>query len=297
MRELNQVLGAILTDITKARVASDLYAREVFKSYREDVILQHFPVPRVDISGMEIELKLAISRTKSSFKGDCSDGVYLQDELLGFCKEITRKFVEEYVQLLISNEVILLNLSNQHLINAKKESESYMIAFAKDIASKLYYEMDGLTSVECDNKVVRNNKLLSKIQIELSNSDFCKEIEIILIKDLVSDEQKSNVKKLLRRYSNGIVSEKLKEMIETNADKVFDMLEKDDTQGIYVAVTTEELKDIPDTKMTSMKMAINIQNYGISQVEDEGMFENHNTEDKDHAEGHDKYGCYSIYPK
>jgi hypothetical protein len=62
MAELYQVVGAILRDITQARVTSDLYSRAISLQYEQDSLLRRFPVPRADITEVEIDLKFAISR-------------------------------------------------------------------------------------------------------------------------------------------------------------------------------------------------------------------------------------------
>ena len=64
MAELKEVLGAILVDIAKARVASDICTRDVSLEYAKDPILSEFPVPRVEIKEASIELKFAINEVK-----------------------------------------------------------------------------------------------------------------------------------------------------------------------------------------------------------------------------------------
>ncbi len=61
MAELYQVVGAILRDIAQARVASDLYTRSISLNYEQDSLLRRFPVPRADITDVEIDLKFAVS--------------------------------------------------------------------------------------------------------------------------------------------------------------------------------------------------------------------------------------------
>ena len=62
MAELDQVIGAILSDITHARFTSDLCSRSISRHYEQDSLLRRFPVPRAEITELEIDLRFALSR-------------------------------------------------------------------------------------------------------------------------------------------------------------------------------------------------------------------------------------------
>lgn len=66
MADLQQVVGAILRDLAKARFGSDLYSRSIARYYENDYLLRKFPVPRSDIEEVEIDLKFSISEIQSS---------------------------------------------------------------------------------------------------------------------------------------------------------------------------------------------------------------------------------------
>lgn len=61
MADLQQILGAILRDLAKARFSSDLYSRSIARYYEGDYLLRKFPVPRADVDEVEIDLKFSIS--------------------------------------------------------------------------------------------------------------------------------------------------------------------------------------------------------------------------------------------
>jgi hypothetical protein len=60
MAKLNQIIGAILTEITKAQATSDAYSRNLKSSYREDPFLKLLSVPRTEVKNVTIDLKFAI---------------------------------------------------------------------------------------------------------------------------------------------------------------------------------------------------------------------------------------------
>ncbi|GAB4574498.1 MAG: hypothetical protein Kow0077_21370 [Anaerolineae bacterium] len=66
MAELTQVLGAILKDVAQSRVISDLFSRDASLQYAQDPILVNFPVPRVEIKEASIQLKFAVNAVEEA---------------------------------------------------------------------------------------------------------------------------------------------------------------------------------------------------------------------------------------
>ena len=66
MADLQQVVGAILRDLAKARFGSDLYSRSIARYYENDYLLRKFPVPRADVEEVEIDLKFSIGSVQGS---------------------------------------------------------------------------------------------------------------------------------------------------------------------------------------------------------------------------------------
>jgi hypothetical protein len=60
MAKLKQVIGAILSDLSKGQAISDAYSRDLKTSYREDPVLKLISVPRTEIKNVTIDLKFAI---------------------------------------------------------------------------------------------------------------------------------------------------------------------------------------------------------------------------------------------
>jgi hypothetical protein len=66
MADLQQVVGAILRDLAKARFSADLYSRSISRYYENDYLLRRFPVPRADVDEVEIDLKFSIAAVPDS---------------------------------------------------------------------------------------------------------------------------------------------------------------------------------------------------------------------------------------
>ncbi len=66
MADLQQIVGAILRDLAKARFGTDLYSRSIARYYENDYLLRKFPVPRADVEEVEIDLKFSIAGIEGS---------------------------------------------------------------------------------------------------------------------------------------------------------------------------------------------------------------------------------------
>lgn len=62
MPKFKDVVGSIMRDITEARVLADNASSAICRQYEKDDILKHFPIPRVEIKDIEIDLKFAINQ-------------------------------------------------------------------------------------------------------------------------------------------------------------------------------------------------------------------------------------------
>lgn len=59
MARLDDVIGAILRDLTLAQDVASKHTRMLAVEYEKDPLLRHFPVPRTQLSDVEIELRFA----------------------------------------------------------------------------------------------------------------------------------------------------------------------------------------------------------------------------------------------
>ncbi len=59
MPQLSAILAGILRDVATARFESDTASAKLVDFYRKDPVLQCFPVPRVEIKSINIQLKCA----------------------------------------------------------------------------------------------------------------------------------------------------------------------------------------------------------------------------------------------
>ena len=61
MAKLREVVGALLTDLTRARVTSDGLTRHLSGLYRPGGPLAGLPIPRADLLEVELDLRFAVA--------------------------------------------------------------------------------------------------------------------------------------------------------------------------------------------------------------------------------------------
>lgn len=64
MARLDDVVGAILRDLTLAQDVASKHTRMLAVEYANDPLLRHFPVPRTELSDVELELRFAPKQLK-----------------------------------------------------------------------------------------------------------------------------------------------------------------------------------------------------------------------------------------
>ncbi len=62
MATLKDIIAAIISDIASARAEADHQSAILAEQYGKDPVLQFFPVPRVDIKDLSVELKFAVDK-------------------------------------------------------------------------------------------------------------------------------------------------------------------------------------------------------------------------------------------
>lgn len=89
MAKIKQILGAILSDVTKAQAISDAYSRDLKPSYREDPFLKLLSVPRTEIKDVTIALKFAIVQEQKETWTDSKIVIYQDANYQGASQQLS----------------------------------------------------------------------------------------------------------------------------------------------------------------------------------------------------------------
>ncbi len=237
MAELNEVLGAILKDVAESRVKSDVFSREVSMEYLQDPILANFPVPRVEIKQASIQLRFAVNSVEQKSLDP-------------------RKLLGEKVQLTASKlankvfEAVLMKASNREEVIALIKQKNI------PIKEQLLQKAITILNNSLDNLIEDPDRQVAPLTKKLQSS----------LEELM--RQHPDMWKLLTKSAR--VGEIRKAMTESLGDGVqaFAQQAKDaiaaaqQTQSIVdVAVTAEELANIPDTVLSEIGLVTEIRNY------------------------------------
>jgi hypothetical protein len=91
MSQLNQIIASILSDINEAKSKADFASRNLAQAYASDEILQYFPVPKIGISNLEVEIKYAVE----SVEEKPIESSQSQQRLLDFIKIFSENAAKE----------------------------------------------------------------------------------------------------------------------------------------------------------------------------------------------------------
>lgn len=89
MPKLENILGAIVSDITKAQTISDAYSRDLKLTYRENPSLKLLPIPRMEIKEVSLDLKFAILKAESEETSGGKVIIYQADSYQGGSQELS----------------------------------------------------------------------------------------------------------------------------------------------------------------------------------------------------------------
>ncbi|MFN3802928.1 hypothetical protein [Belliella pelovolcani] len=99
MSQLDRILSSIFSDINSAKAQADMTSREIANRYISDDILQYFPIPRVGIENLEVELKYVIEYVEEKVENTSQS----QQRLADFVQKFSISTAQE-LRKAISNE-------------------------------------------------------------------------------------------------------------------------------------------------------------------------------------------------
>ncbi len=271
MAELHHVIGAILRDIAQARVTSDLYTRDVSRYYEQDSLLRIFPVPRSEISEVNIDLRFAISRIEP----DPDRTTEKNAKTAGIMEPYSERLVNSIFDGLTSTptaekgiitvpppapapiptpptppppEIVWLDVINY--------------TFSPDFRSALRTKI-----VDCFESSVYG-------LIDPQNNLLDVEALLDLLKDVVdaSIYQKAEIAAFMKDsdFSGPIktaVTTRMKSDLESMRVEIEFVRRAAEDYIVEVDVTSDKLQEVPEAALSSIKLTTSMRNYTWSQVE------------------------------
>ena len=105
MSQLNQVIASLLSDINEAKSKADESSRNLARIYASDDVLKFFPVPKIGIQNLEVELKCAIESVEEKPFQSSQSKERLAAYMKNFSEDLAKELRIELSKESISNEL------------------------------------------------------------------------------------------------------------------------------------------------------------------------------------------------
>jgi hypothetical protein len=229
MATLHEFLGAIISHIDRGRIQSDVASLESAKIYKEHDLLSTFPIPKLRIEEVVIEVKVAFATSPASSKS--------------FSLKLKEKLINRIAEL--ASTTIKKNPSIRFLV----QNEKSILTFTARMREMLYDIIP--TEIEIDQKTISTSLVFAIINLITRN----------LLSDAVSTpkgktpttarvKEVSNFLNDIKRMENDLLVQ-IQDIISSGLEDQSSVKDRLD-----VLVTASELQAIPPEKLTHLKMTL-----------------------------------------
>lgn len=104
MSQLDQILTSIFSDINSAKARADMASRDIASRYVSDEILQYFPIPRVGIENLELELKYIIENVEEKVENSSQSDQRLAEFVHQFSSNTAKELRQAVTRETLSNK-------------------------------------------------------------------------------------------------------------------------------------------------------------------------------------------------
>ncbi len=238
MASLGDVLGGILNQINKGRSQADVAALEIANIYKDHPLLSSFPIPRVTLEEVTIDLKMSIAQVPSK---------------------------HNYFSPIVRSEIIRL-LKTEITGLAEKEPQFGSFLSKSGEFNKLWQELQIQSLEKISGLIPLNSEadpqiLANSIATFLSND----------ISKIIARPETHLGINALREFSS-----KISPQLETNfKNRLLELINqildvnKSTQDRFEILVATEELEKIPPEKITTMKFSIKESDRSWTKIETE----------------------------
>ncbi|MFN3996671.1 hypothetical protein [Algoriphagus sp.] len=135
MSQLNQIIASILSDINEAKSKADFASRDLAQAYASDEILKYFPVPKIGISNLEVEIKYAVESVEEKPIESSQSQQRLADFIKNFSENTAREIRTSIAKEALSN-VLYKSLGSEYPSKSWEEnlSKNLQESFTKSLS-------------------------------------------------------------------------------------------------------------------------------------------------------------------
>lgn len=265
MAQLSSVIGSILRDIVSAQHEANLYSLSLGDSYGKDGKAKDFQLPNVMVSDMELELKYGVKDASESQQQFNIKYDKFRQFLKELCEQTARVAISSAVTTVLSSDIERNEADKRFFERLKQENklhQEYCAFLSRNMRnsfrSNLYDAVDG------SNGVVRKEIVTSRL------------MDVVRKKFLYDTD--------LDNLFTGEDGEKLRETADKNIVKAMDAIvgklsldanfkSFHSFPQLDVAITADELMNMPEEAIHSFKIKFSPRNYSVSQTDDDALQE------------------------
>lgn len=266
MPKLHQVIGTILRDIAQSRVYSDIYSYEVSVHYEKDSLLRQFPVPRAEITELELDLKFAFSDRDVKMDTD-QDGIQRIGIFRTQTNFLSRYLLQDTVRY--TEQVLGYAWEKRHTEKENKDWE----ALKKTLLWKQHENRVQQIIVEYfDNDFKRgsgkSDTLKYDMNVPKAEKDLTKQIEGYLYSVDEINKHIGKVDKAKATLSQMIESKLHRDLTKIEEEVEF-MMNMVGASSPEVDIAVEKLVDLPPEIISTVKVTTGVRNYLWTKISDD----------------------------
>jgi hypothetical protein len=261
MAGIDDIVGALLRDVTNSRVTSDMYSRNISRYYEQDAILRRFPVPRMEIDTLEMDLSFAINNVEV----DPLRKEGLESRLVIIFERQSDAMTVDFIDAVV--EII----RNKHSHESNDMGAWYELF--KYVWSAEYHQ-----SVRA--RIMRYLDITQRHLIDTKSifdlSDATKEITKIFLrrwKYLIDDFQAENADielGMIPTESDLIEAMQLEHRIDSLREEIQQALKDRGGVRVDIIVDSGQLLEIDQSTLCSLKIVTKIKNYNWTKIDEPG---------------------------
>jgi hypothetical protein len=252
MPELHQILGSLFADIAQSVFTSDLYSRDISRYYEQDGLLRHFPVPRTEISELDLDLKFAISQIELNPAQGIEREANAASIFLDLSYDLSECFYEEMHD-------ILVDLRKKGRIISED-----MLTQASSTVQPIYMRQDLLRFFQREHGSLFEEGVfqLDKAREEILEI-LQKHADFLFGEELTGKDKKDTFDRLTKAI-------KLESRLKALAEPLRAAWNRAGDFRMDVEITAEKLGELNSEQLSSVHVRTHVRNYKWSQVEHPG---------------------------
>ena len=247
MAQLSSVIGSILRDIVSAQHEANLYSLSLGDSYGKDGKAKDFQLPNVMVSDMELDLKYGVKSASESQQQFNIKYDKFRQFLKELCEQVARVAISSAVTTVMTSD-IERNEGEKHFFERLKKENKLHQEFCTFLSRNMRnsFRNNLYDAVDSSNGSVNNDVVISRLT-DVVRKKFLYDTDL---DDLFAGED--IVKKL---------------SVDANFKSLHSFPQLD------VAITADELMNMPEEAIHSFKIKFSPRNYSVSQTDDDSLLE------------------------